>query len=123
MNKRVAVLVSGGGRSLENLSERCADGTLNAELALVVSNRSDAYALERAARLELPRQIIDPERELSPEEFSRAVFDAAESADCSLIVLAGFLRFLPIPPDWEGRVLNIHPSLLPAFGGKGYYGD
>ena len=88
MNKRVAVLVSGGGRSLENLSERCADGTLNAELALVVSNRSDAYALERAARLELPRQIIDPERELSPEDFSRAVFDAAESADCSLIVLA-----------------------------------
>lgn len=123
MNKRVAVLVSGGGRSLENLSERCADGTLDAELALVVSNRSDAYALERAARLELPRQIIDPERELSPEDFSRAVFDAAESADCSLIVLAGFLRFLPIPPDWEGRVLNIHPSLLPAFGGKGYYGD
>jgi len=60
---------------------------------------------------------------MSPEEFSAAAFTAIEEADCALVVLAGFLRFLPLPKEWEGRVLNIHPSLLPAFGGKGYYGD
>ena len=123
MSRRVAVLVSGGGRSLENLAERCAEGTLDAELGLVISNRADAYALERAARLNIPIQVIDEAREMSPEAFSKTVFQATENAGCSLVVLAGFLRFLPIPPAWEGRVLNIHPSLLPAFGGKGYYGD
>jgi phosphoribosylglycinamide formyltransferase-1 len=123
MNRRVAVLVSGGGRSLENLAELCESGDLNAELALVISNRPSAYALERAQRLGIPSSVIDAEREMTPEAFSESVFQAASDADCSLIVLAGFLRFLPIPPAWERRVLNIHPSLLPAFGGKGYYGD
>lgn len=123
MNRRIAILVSGGGRSLENLSELCSAEELEAELALVISNKADAFALERAARLAIPSLVIDPERQLSPEDFSAAVFEAATSADCALVVLAGFLRFLPIPPAWERRVLNIHPSLLPAFGGKGYYGD
>ena len=123
MNRRLAILVSGNGRSLENLAELCASGELDAELALVISNRPDAYALERADRLGIPSLVIDAEREMSPEVFSEAIFSAAEEADCSLAVLAGFLRFLPIPTPWEGRVLNIHPSLLPAFGGKGYYGE
>ena len=123
MNRRLAILVSGKGRSLENLAELCASGELDAELALVISNRPDAYALERADRLGIPSLVIDAEREMSPEVFSEATFSAAEEADCSLAVLAGFLRFLPIPTPWEGRVLNIHPSLLPAFGGKGYYGE
>ena len=123
MNRRLAILVSGKGRSLENLAKLCASGELDAELALVISNRPDAYALERADRLGIPSLVIDAEREMSPEVFSEAIFFAAEEADCSLAVLAGFLRFLPIPTPWEGRVLNIHPSLLPAFGGKGYYGE
>ena len=123
MSRRIAVLVSGGGRSLENLADLRAAGELDAELCLVISNKPDAFALERAERLGIPSLVLDPEREMSPEVFSEAVFSAAEEADCSLIVLAGFLRLLPIPTTWEGRVLNIHPSLLPAFGGKGYYGD
>jgi phosphoribosylglycinamide formyltransferase-1 len=123
MNRRVAVLVSGGGRSLENLAELCAAGDLDAELGLVISNRPSAFALERAQRLELPSLVIDAEREMTPEAFSESVFQAAADSNCSLVVLAGFLRYLPIPPEWEGKVLNIHPSLLPAFGGKGYYGD
>ena len=123
MNRRIAILVSGGGRSLENLAERMASAELDAELGLVISNRPDAYALERAERLGIPSLVLDPDREMSPEVFSETVFSAVDDADCSLTVLAGFLRFLPIPPAWEGRVLNIHPSLLPAFGGKGYYGD
>ena len=117
MSRRVAVLVSGGGRSLENLAERCAGGPLDAELGLVISNKTDAYALERAERLGIPSQVIDAGREMSPEAFSEAVFQATEDAGCSLVVLAGFLRFLTIPTAWEGRVLNIHPSLLPAFRG------
>lgn len=123
MSARLAVFVSGGGRSLENLAEKIAAGELRAELALVVSNTPKAFALERAKRLGIPSVVLDPERALTPEEFSRAAFEAVESARADLVVLAGFLRLLPIPERWLGRVLNIHPSLLPAFGGKGFYGD
>lgn len=118
----IAVLVSGGGRSLENLAERIAVGRLDCSIALVVSNKPDVLAVERARRLELDTLVIDPERELSPDAFGARVFAEVESRGCELVVLAGFLRLLPIPPEWEGRVLNIHPSLLPAFGGKGFYG-
>jgi phosphoribosylglycinamide formyltransferase-1 len=119
----LAVLVSGSGRSLENLCERIDAGTLPARIALVLSNRADAYALERAKRRGIPTVVVDAEKRLDPESFSQAAFTAIEASGARLVVLAGFLRLLPIPSAWEGRVLNIHPSLLPAFGGKGYYGD
>jgi len=119
---RIAVLLSGGGRSLENLAECVERGELAVNLALVIASRPDAFGLTRAERLGLARLVLDPARELSPEAFSHEVFAAVEAAGCSLVVLAGFLRFLPIPRAWEGRVINIHPSLLPAFGGKGCYG-
>ena len=119
----IAVLVSGGGRSLENLAAAIAAGNLPGRLALVLSNTPKAFALERARRLEIPAVVIDPERKLTPEEFSRDAFAAIESFGCEVAVMAGFLRLLRIPERWLGRVLNIHPALLPAFGGKGYYGD
>jgi len=120
---RVAVFVSGGGRSLENLAEKVRAQELEVELALVVSSTDKALALERAKRLEIPSVVIDPGRKLSPADFSREAFGAAEGARADLVVLAGFLRLLVIPEPWIGRVLNIHPALLPAFGGKGFYGD
>lgn len=120
---KLAVLVSGGGRSLENLAEEIATGSLDASLELVIANKSGIGALERCERLGIPAQVIDAERALAPTDFSRAVFSAVEEAGCDLVILAGFLRFLPIPENWIGRVINIHPSLLPAFGGKGFYGD
>jgi len=120
---RIAVFVSGGGRSLENLAERIAAGALDVRIALVVCNNPQALALERAQRLELPTLLVDPERKLSPHEFSTTAFAAAEFAGAELVVLAGFLRLLEIPEVWLGRVLNIHPALLPSFGGKGFYGD
>ena len=123
MSNKIAVLVSGGGRSLENLAKLQASGELNGEIALVLSSRESALALKRASRLNIPSLVLDSERAMTPEEFSSRAFAAIEAAECTLAVLAGFLRYLPIPSDWEGRVLNIHPSLLPAFGGKGYYGD
>lgn len=120
---RAAVLLSGGGRSLENLCEYAERGELACELALVISSKEAAFGLERARRHGLETRVIDPERALEPAAYSEAVFAEVEAADCELVVMAGFLRFLPIPDAWSGRVLNIHPSLLPAFGGKGFYGD
>lgn len=120
---RAAVLLSGGGRTLENLAELAERDELACELALVISNKADAFGLQRAASHGLPADVIDAQRALAPDAFSDAVFTAVEAAGCELVVLAGFLRFLPIPERWLGRVLNIHPSLLPAFGGKGCYGD
>lgn len=117
------MLISGGGRSLENLEECIRAGELAAEIALVISSREGVGGLERAARLGLRSRVIDSGRALPPERYSEEVFEAIEASGCDLVVLAGFLRFLPIPERWEGRVLNIHPSLLPAFGGKGFYGD
>lgn len=119
---RIAVFVSGSGRSLENLAQQARAGELGAEIALVVSSTPKAFALERAARLGIPSVVIDPERKLTPAEFSRDAFLAVESLRCDLVVLAGFLRLLVVPDAWLGRVLNIHPALLPAFGGKGFYG-
>ena len=66
--------------------------------------------------------MLDADKRLTPAAFSAAAFEAAEQLGCETIVLAGFLRMLEIPSSWSRRVLNIHPSLLPAFGGKGYYG-
>ena len=89
----------------------------------MVSNAPQAFALERAKRLGIPSLVVDAERKLTADEFSREAFTAAEVARSDLVVLAGFLRLLVIPEGWIGRVLNIHPALLPAFGGKGFYGD
>ena len=120
---RLAVFVSGGGRSLENLAVHIAEGALACNLALVLCDRRDAYAVERAHKLGIECVVLDPDRELDPAAFSRAAFERARACDAQLVVLAGFLRLLDLPEDWQGRVLNIHPALLPAFGGKGYYGD
>jgi phosphoribosylglycinamide formyltransferase 1 len=120
---KIALLVSGGGRSLENLAAAIARREVPARIVLVLSSTEKAFALERARRLEIPAVVVDPGRKLGPEEYSRDVFAAVESFGAELAVMAGFLRLIRIPPRWAGRVLNIHPSLLPAFGGKGFYGD
>jgi len=126
---RIAVFVSGGGRGLENLVEKTrarapsGEPELAVEVALVLTNKAGCGALERAARLEIPAVVLDPQRQLTPEDFSRDAFAAVEALGCELVVLAGFLRLLVIPARWQGRVLNIHPSLLPDFGGQGFYGD
>jgi phosphoribosylglycinamide formyltransferase 1 len=119
---RIAVLVSGGGRSLENLAERISARELDCEIGLVLSNSAVAKALERAERLGLPRAVVSHREFPDATEFSRRVFAEIETSRAELVVLAGFLRLLVIPPRWLGRVINIHPALLPAFGGKGFYG-
>jgi len=119
----IAVLVSGGGRSLENLAEVIGRGELQAKIGLVLSDRPGTGALERAARLDLPHLVVARRSMSGHEEFAERVWTAIEEHGCDLAVLAGFLRLLLLPERWIGRVINIHPALLPAYGGKGYYGD
>ena len=120
---RLAVLASGGGRSLENLAEVIARGELAAELVLVITDRPAIGALERSARLGIESLVL-PYADLGGAAgFSARVFAELDARRVTLCVLAGFLRLLKVPSHWSGRVLNIHPALLPAFGGKGFYGD
>jgi phosphoribosylglycinamide formyltransferase-1 len=115
---RLAVLISAGGTTLQNLIDRIADGRLAAEIATVVSSNPDAYGNERAKRAGLPLTVVPRKA----TRFGSAVFDAVRAASPDLVVLAGWLHLLTIPADFRLRVLNIHPALLPAFGGKGMYG-
>ncbi|MFT5051366.1 MAG: phosphoribosylglycinamide formyltransferase-1 [Chlamydiales bacterium] len=123
MGQRLGVFVSGTGRHLENFAQQIAQGHLQAEIGLVLSNKAGVKALERAQRLGLDSCVLDPERELDAAAFSERAFASVEEHGCGTVLLAGFLRKLVIPQPWIGRVLNIHPSLLPAFGGKGFYGS
>jgi formyltetrahydrofolate-dependent phosphoribosylglycinamide formyltransferase len=116
---RLAVLASGGGTTLQNLLARVAAGTLTAEIVGVVASRPDAFALQRARRAGVPTQVIEP----TPRaDFSERVFAAVRLLSVDYVLLAGWLQLLAVPDDFRLRVLNIHPSLLPAFGGKGMYG-
>jgi phosphoribosylglycinamide formyltransferase 1 len=119
---RIAVLASGGGTTLQNLLDRIADGRLRAEVAVVISNNADAIALERARRGRIPAFVVDRKEAGSREVFSRRIFDHCRQARADLVCLAGFLQLIDVPDDFLGRVMNIHPALIPAFCGKGYYG-
>src|SRR5262245_13362321 len=119
---RLAVLVSGGGTTLQNLLDRSGDGRLPARIVLVVSNNADAFALERARRAEVPSAVVNRKEAGSREEFSRRIFDLCREAGVDLVCMAGFLQLIQIPDDFLGRVMNIHPALIPAFCGKGCYG-
>ncbi len=121
-NVRLAVLLSGNGTTLQNLLDRIADGRLQAQVVLVVSNRDDAYGLTRAEQAGVPTAVVDRRASASREEFSQRIFALCREEKVDLICLAGFLQLLHIPDDFLGRVLNIHPALIPAFCGKGFYG-
>lgn len=121
--RRIAVAVSGGGRSLDNLARRAARMAPPIEIALVVADRPGIGAFGVAARHGLPILRLEPASFPDRAAWSAALFAAAEAAEAELLVLAGFLRQIRLPPAWHRRVLNIHPSLLPKYGGKGYYGE
>ena len=121
---RVAVLVSGGGTNLQAILDARGTVIRHAEIVLVVSNNPKAYALERAAQNDVPSRVLNP-RELGGQEaFEAALADALEEYRIDLVVLAGFLTILSaaFTRRFEGRIINIHPALIPAFCGKGFYG-
>ena len=113
---RLVVLLSGSGSTLQNLLDRCADGRLAATVAGVVSSRPDVFGVERARRAGVPVVVAEKTGR------SEAAFAAARNWQADLVVCAGWIHLLKVPPDFRGRVLNLHPSLLPKFGGKGMYG-
>jgi formyltetrahydrofolate-dependent phosphoribosylglycinamide formyltransferase len=119
---RLAVLLSGGGTTLQNFLDRIAGGRLRAEIAVVVSSKADAFGLTRARRANIPAFIVERKSCPSRDEFSDRIFAHCRDGDVDLVCLAGFLQLLHIPEDFRHRVLNIHPALIPAFCGKGYYG-
>jgi formyltetrahydrofolate-dependent phosphoribosylglycinamide formyltransferase len=119
---RLAVLLSGNGTTLQNLLARIADGRLRARVVLVVSNHADAFGLVRAERAGVPAAVVSRADCASRAEFGGRIFALCREAGAELVCLAGFLQLLPIPEHFRGRVMNIHPALIPAFCGKGYYG-
>jgi len=118
---RLAVFLSGGGTTLLNLVSRIEEGRLKAAIAGVLASRP-CLGLDRARGLGLRCELVDRKSCRSVEEFSDKLFACCRSWRADLVALSGFLDLVRIPPDFEGRVLNIHPSLIPSFCGKGYYG-
>jgi formyltetrahydrofolate-dependent phosphoribosylglycinamide formyltransferase len=118
---RLAVLLSGSGRTLENLLEWIAAGRLPAEVVVVVSSRPDVRGVRIAERAGVPVRVLPPGGQ-EGDHWSESIFAACREARADLVVMAGFLHLVKIPPDFTGRVINIHPSLLPAFGGQGFHG-
>jgi formyltetrahydrofolate-dependent phosphoribosylglycinamide formyltransferase len=118
---RLAVLLSGSGRTLDNLLDRSASGRLAATIERVVSSREDVRGVRIAEAAGIPVSVVSP-RGVAVADFSEAIFDACELCRPDLVVMAGFLHLVRIPSRFAGRVINIHPSLLPAFGGKGFHG-
>lgn len=121
---RIAVFVSGGGTNLQALLEKEAAGDLpHGEIVLVISNRKNAYALERAKKFG-KKAVYCPSKKSDPDQFEDAVQPLLAEAGVELILLAGFLAILSpaFIQRYEGRILNIHPSLIPAFCGPGFYG-
>ena len=122
---KVAVCVSGGGTNLQAIIDKVKDGTItNAEIALVVSNKPGAYALERAKNAGIPTAVIEPKAYPDREAFGQAMIEALNTAGIELVVLGGYLVILPenLVKAFEGRMINIHPSLIPSHCGDGYYG-
>lgn len=122
---RIAVCVSGGGTNLQAIIDRIADGTIrNAQLVKIISNKPGVYALERAKNAGVDSAVVSPKEYGTREEFNEALLKSIDDCSPDLIVLAGFLVVLPetIVKKYAGRIINIHPSLIPSFCGDGYYG-
>ena len=123
MKTRIAILVSGGGTNLQALLDAEAQGRIpHGEIALVVSNNPKAYALERAKQAGVPAAVLD--KAGSQADFEDRLQRILELDGIDLIILAGFMRILTgrFTAKWPNRILNVHPSLIPAFCGQGFYG-
>lgn len=122
---RVVVMVSGGGTNLQAIIDSVKDGTItNTQIVGVISNNKNAYALKRAEENDIPSVCVSPKDFETRDIFNEKLLEAVDSYEPDLVVLAGFL--VVIPPEmikkYENRMINIHPSLIPSFCGKGYYG-
>ena len=122
---KMAVLVSGGGTNLQAIMDKIDDGSItNAEISVVISNNPNAYALERAKKHGIEARCISPKNFESRAAFNEALLAAIQSYEVDLVVLAGCLVVIPeiMVKAYPNRIINIHPALIPAFCGTGYYG-
>lgn len=120
---RLAVLVSGSGTTLQNLLDAIGRGALRARVALVVGSRPDLAGVKRATDAGVPAVVVNRTDYADVAAFSREVFARLDRAEVDLVCLGGWLCLLDIPPHYRHKLINIHPSLLPSFGGKGMYGQ
>jgi phosphoribosylglycinamide formyltransferase 1 len=119
---KLGVLISGGGTTLVNFQQRIAAKTLNAEISHVIASRADCGGMQKAEAAGFSTSIISRGTFASVEEFSVEIFETMRNAGVDLVVLAGFLSLIHVPEDFQFRVINIHPSLIPAFCGRGFFG-
>ena len=119
---QVAVLISGGGTTLQNLLDCHQMGTLPVDFPLVISSNSDARGLQFAQQAGISTQVFPRQQSATARAYGEAIFRACRQVSADLVVMAGFLKRVSIPDDFAGRVMNIHPSLIPAFCGRGFYG-
>ncbi len=122
---KFGVLVSGGGTNLQAIMDAMDAGKItNATLEVVISNKKDAYALERAKNKGIEAVAVSPKDYETKDEFNKALLETIDSYNLDLIVLAGFLVVLPaeLVQKYENKIINIHPSLIPSFCGDGFYG-
>jgi len=118
----IAVLISGTGRTLKNINDRVAGGVLDVDVRLVIASTSKATGVQFAAEADAPSLVLVRRDFDSDGSYSEAIFAACHEAGAELVVLAGWLKLLIVPDDFQNRVVNIHPGLIPSFCGKGYYG-
>lgn len=118
---RLAVLVSGGGTNLQSIIDAVEKETLQSTIACVISNKETAYGLERARNSNIPALFIDPK---GKEAYDEELLKTLQDYKIELVVLAGYLKIIDakLIEVYKGKIINIHPSLLPKFGGKGFYG-
>lgn len=121
---KLAVFASGGGTNFQTILDEIESGALNADLRLCVSDRHDAGALDRARQDDVPAAVIPPEDDNGEATFSNRLLDRLSTHEVNFVALAGYLRKIPPPvvQAFDQRIVNIHPALLPAFGGTGMYG-
>jgi phosphoribosylglycinamide formyltransferase 1 len=119
---KIAVLLSGSGTTLQNLIDERAAGRLNISIDLVIGSRADAFGLARAAAADIRYAVVPRKSYDSVPAFSGDVFRTLDAANPDLVCCAGWLSLLDVPDRYCGKVMNIHPALLPSFGGRGMYG-
>lgn len=121
---KIGVLISGSGTNLQSIIDNIENGNINGKIAVVISNKKDAYGLERARQKNIDAVYVNQKNYENFEEFNNAIIKELEKHSVQLIVLAGYLKILSSKfiENYKNRIINIHPSLIPSFCGKGYYG-
>lgn len=122
---RIGVLVSGGGTNLQALIDEINDKEINGEIIAVVADRKEIYAIERAKNNNIKALIVDRKKYADNVSFNNVLIESLQELNIELVVLAGFLTILnkSFVNTFRNKIINIHPSLIPAFCGKGYYGE